>query len=174
MPQTMTPQVMSNFLLGPREAGADRRGDLVEGEPAVRVEDRGEAHLEVAHVLRRRDLGELEGDPLDRLGVLHHRGGDGERLEILHERAVLQELLVVLHHERAELVAVDRVGHALLLDEVDDGVEPERPVEMAVQVGSGASGSPGRGSFSMFFHEFMVVRAGIAHLAFPFGCLCFI
>ena len=92
-----------------------------------------EADLDVADALRLVVEAELVGDPFDRLGVDHHRRGVQEALEILG-----QVLVGILEDQLAQ--AFDGVGGKLdlpLLREFDQGRDPQRSVEVDVEVGLG-------------------------------------
>ncbi len=60
--------------------------DRVQARPHVQL--RREAHLEVAHALRLVVLGQLRGDPLERLGRLHHGDRVAEALQVVAEAGV--------------------------------------------------------------------------------------
>jgi hypothetical protein len=114
-----------------REDALDHRREL---EAAPRVKHRRVADFHVADVLARGVLRELEGDARQRLLGLHDAQGDVERLEVLDERAaVFAEV-----HRRAKSFGVLRGQVDLLpLGELEDRRQPERPVQVDVEVGLG-------------------------------------
>ncbi len=115
-----------------REHGLDHAGDL---EAEAGVEHRRVADLHVADVLAGDVLGELVGDAVERVLVLHHAQGHVEGLEVLDERAAV---LAQVHHpaqlgrvSRRELDPVDA-------RQIEDRLEAERAVEMNVQIRLGS------------------------------------
>lgn len=68
------------------ESGQHRIDHLVERQAAVDVQFGGESHLGVDHVVGGQIRHALAGDPVQRLGGLHHPDGVRERLEIAHQR----------------------------------------------------------------------------------------
>ena len=62
---------------------------LVERQALLGVQLRGEPDLGVDDAVGGEILGALEGDPLDRVVILHHADGVGERLEVEHQVVAL-------------------------------------------------------------------------------------
>ena len=110
--------------------GPDDRRDV---EPRPDVELGGEAHLEVAHALGLAVLGQLEGRPLEGLLVLQHRHRVLEALKVL-----VQVRVAGPEHQRFEpLGRLRGEGDLALAGELDERPEPERAVEVDVEVGLG-------------------------------------
>jgi hypothetical protein len=109
------------------ERGLDR---LLERQPATRVEHGGVADLDVAHAFPPRVLGELVGDPLERVGRLHHLERDVEAGEVL-----LEVPRVVDPHVVGELLG-GGPGHrrAILAAELEQRGRPEGAIEVTVQL----------------------------------------
>ena len=105
-----------------------------ERQPAGDVEQRAPADLDVADAVGGLGLDELGGDPLERLGVLHERDRQVERAEQLG--------LVGARHRRDERGApcpASRVGASIAARarQLERGVDPERAVEVEVELGLG-------------------------------------
>ena len=71
------------------EPGEHRVEHLVERQTGLDVQLGGEAHLGVHDPVVGEILGALEGDPLDRVAVLHDADRVGERLEVEHQVVAL-------------------------------------------------------------------------------------
>ncbi len=125
------PGADSERLFGLLEAPQGRVDGLHEGEPLTGVQDRRVANLEIADVLPRVVLGQLEGDALERRRVLHHGDRDGELGEVL-----LQVLRVVGDERPAQRLGLG-LGqrHAVLLRQLQHGLRTQAPVQVYVQLG---------------------------------------
>ena len=103
----MTPVRMPYFLLRVGEAGEDGVVDLPHREALLGVQDRPVADLEVADVLVRGVLGELERDAVQRVARLHERDRVAEPREVLLERRRAVDLAQRLGEAR---LGVGRAG----------------------------------------------------------------
>ena len=113
------------------EAAIDRRDHRRHVEARPHVQLRREAHLDVAHAFVQAVLRQLEGGPLERLGVGEHGAGVGEALQVLGEVAVL-----LLEHQLAQAVGLGRRQlDAALARQLDQGLDAQRAVEVDVQIG---------------------------------------
>ena len=99
----------------------------------VHVKLRREADLEVAHALLLVVLGQLVRDALQRLLVLHHRAGVGEAAQVLGEAGV-----AVLEHLLAHAaLGVRGQRHLLFARQLQQRRQPQRAVEVDVEIGLG-------------------------------------
>ena len=102
-------------------------------KPGLDVQLRGEAHLDVADALGLAVHGELVGRALERLRVLQHRDGVLEAPQVLPQVGVAlaeHQLFEPLRRLRGEC-------HASLPGQLDQGREPQRAVEVHVEIGLG-------------------------------------
>ena len=115
---------------GPAQAAIDGAHDVGHLEARPHVELGGEAHLDVANAVGLAVLGQLEGRPLERLGILQHGDRVAEALEVLGEARVARP-------ENQRLQAFGRLrgqGHLAFAGEVDQRGETERAVQVDVEV----------------------------------------
>jgi hypothetical protein len=121
----------AEFALRLAQPAQYRFDDLRRSQAGAGVKEWRVAHLEVAHVLAPRVLGELVGDLFERGFRLHHRQRDVERAQVVVEG---RDVLAGDQH-RPELAAIEgRQLDALLARELEHGVEANRSVEVAMQI----------------------------------------
>ena len=123
------------------EPAGDRGEDAGGVHVATNVQLRREPDLEVPHALGGAVLAELVGHALERLLVGEDGARVGEPVQVVGQVAV-----AVLEHELAQPLGRPRGQRDPSgAGEVDEGLEPERPVEVAVQVGLRKRGEQGVG-----------------------------
>jgi hypothetical protein len=116
---------------GAAEAAVDRGEHPPHVEPRADMELRREAHLDVAHALGQAVLGELEGDPFERLLVGQHGAGVGEAVEVVGEVAVR----LLEHQLEQPLGGLRRQLDPPLAGQLDQRRQAQRAVEVDVEVG---------------------------------------
>jgi len=121
------------FLLGAGEAAVHAFDHFFDREPGPHVELRGIADFDVADVFGDVVLGEFVGHALEVFGVLEDRAGQAEPAQVIGEVLVL-----FLEDEFLEAgFRLGRQGHLGGLGQFDQGGEPQRAVQMEVQIGLG-------------------------------------
>ncbi len=120
-------------LLGAFEAAGDGADDFFHREPVIDVQLGGVADFEVADAFGEIVLRQLEGDAFEAFGVLHHGASVGETLQVFRQVGV-----VVFENEFAQsFFGVGGQLDVLRFGQFDQGGQPQRAVEVDVEVGLG-------------------------------------
>jgi hypothetical protein len=119
------------LVLSPAQPAVDGPKDLAEGQVLVGVQLGRETHLDIADALMDVVPGQLVGDALQGLGVLHDGAGQGKAVKVLGQAGVVGA-------EDQLVEAFNRLGgelHPPLAGQLDQGRLAQRAVEMDMQVG---------------------------------------
>ncbi len=130
------------LLLSGFQALDDGLDDGMQREPLLLMEDRAVAHLDVADILLGRVLRQLEGRADEALVGLHHGQRHIEGLEVFHQR---RAILALLHEGPQLLRRRGREFHLLLLRQLQDRRDPQRAIQVHMEVRLGKTLDIGEG-----------------------------
>ena len=114
------------------EALQYRRHDLVQAQPALGVQLRGEPDLGVGHPVRRQVLGALRRHPDQRVALLHHADGMPERLQVQVQVPAVRPGRPALSPQ-LKWVTGGQARDTELIRQLNDGRRPQPTVEVVVQ-----------------------------------------